>query len=233
MEDHGITAGKLQQMRMSAVQPSRHTVACGGWLFVGPSLIQCGPCAARSAAPPSAAAAAAAAKNSSWLGSREMPLILAGLGSCLVFAFVRHVASGPVSQLITLALWIAALVLTARVACRDPGVLPRAWQVTQSPRLSDQQEKLIFDNQTTAGASVCQTCCVVRPVGASHCSCCDACVAGFDHHCFWLGCCIGERNHPDFVLLLFHGVLCGLWCVLVLENMLSYIPKMTIFLLTE
>ena len=206
MDEHGSTArGKLQQMRMSAVQPSRHTVACGGWLFVGPSLFQRGPCAAKTAAPPSAAAAAAASNSKPWLGSREMPLILAAIGSCLVFAFVRHVAPAPVTQLITLALWIAALVLTVRVSCRDPGVLPRAWQVTQCPRLSDQQEKLIFADQTAASprASVCLTCCVVRPVGASHCSCCDACVAGFDHHCFWLGCCIGERNHPDFVLLLF------------------------------
>jgi hypothetical protein len=106
-------------------------------------------------------------------------------------------------------MWVAALVLTVRVTCRDPGVLPRAWQVTQCPRLSDQAEQLIHRNQTAAGARICSTCCIVRPSYASHCSTCDACIVGFDHHCFWLGTCIGERNHADFLLLLYHGVICG------------------------
>ena len=196
----------LRQVRMAAAQPSRHTVRCGGWLFLGPSLseICCGAPRQRDQG-----AEGDDDERSRPLGSREMPLILAALGSALVLAFYRHVASGPIARLVTAALWVAALVLTARVSCRDPGVLPRAWQVTQCPRLSDQVERLVHSNQTTAGARVCATCCVVRPTGASHCATCDACIAGFDHHCCWLGACIGERNHADFMLLLYHGVLCG------------------------
>lgn len=31
-----------------------------------------------------------------------------------------------------------------------------------------------------------------------HCHTCGVCVRGFDHHCIWLGTCIGERNYLAF-----------------------------------
>lgn len=37
---------------------------------------------------------------------------------------------------------------------------------------------------------------------SKHCRACDKCVTGFDHHCVWLNCCIGERNYLQFIFLL-------------------------------
>jgi len=71
------------------------------------------------------------------------------------------------------------------------------------------------------GRSVCETCLVLRPASSSsspssslprtrHCSTCGRCVIGWDHHCAWVGACIGARNRGRFVLLLILLAVSGL-----------------------
>jgi len=51
----------------------------------------------------------------------------------------------------------------------------------------------------------CRTCLIKRPPKASHCSICDNCVMEFDHHCYFLGNCIGARNAKHFYLFFVFG----------------------------
>lgn len=44
----------------------------------------------------------------------------------------------------------------------------------------------------------CQTCHVEQFVRTKHCKDCNRCVATFDHHCQWIGNCIGEKNRCIF-----------------------------------
>ncbi|CAI0392748.1 unnamed protein product [Linum tenue] len=61
--------------------------------------------------------------------------------------------------------------------------------------------KLVLDLYppgTSVRNCTCSYCNVEQPPRAKHCHDCDKCVLQFDHHCVWLGTCIGQGNHCRF-----------------------------------
>jgi hypothetical protein len=51
-------------------------------------------------------------------------------------------------------------------------------------------------------SKLCKICKEVQLLRMKHCYECGRCVATFDHHCFWISNCVGEKNKPIFYLCL-------------------------------
>ncbi|KAG9015877.1 hypothetical protein FRB90_004337 [Tulasnella sp. 427] len=54
----------------------------------------------------------------------------------------------------------------------------------------------------------------VKPIRAHHCRVCATCVLNFDHHCPWVGHCVGARNRKFFMNFVYWGfVYCAWICI--------------------
>ncbi|KAF5753089.1 protein S-acyltransferase 10 [Tripterygium wilfordii] len=64
---------------------------------------------------------------------------------------------------------------------------------------------------TSIRTVTCSYCNVEQPPRSKHCHDCDRCVLQFDHHCVWLGACIGRGNHCKFWWYIFEETALCLW----------------------
>jgi len=69
--------------------------------------------------------------------------------------------------------------------------------------LLDSSLSVIKVNKIPVTIKWCNTCNIYRPPRATHCSTCDNCVFRMDHHCPYIGNCVGQRNYREFVFFIF------------------------------
>lgn len=107
--------------------------------------------------------------------------------------------------------FILALWSYLMAACTDPGT-PNSpeWKKWKVEGLATFEASLLTAETETQARrrgwspgtpNKCHTCGQMRPERAHHCGICRVCILRMDHHCPWIGNCIGWGNHKYFLLL--------------------------------
>ncbi|KAF8719652.1 hypothetical protein HU200_024395 [Digitaria exilis] len=121
--------------------------------------------------------------------------------------------AGYAIPVVALLFMIYVLVLLLITSAQDPGIVPRAAHPPEEEfsygnalsggtpgRLQFPRVKEVMVNGMLVKVKYCDTCMIYRPPRCSHCSICNNCVERFDHHCPWVGQCIGQRNYQYFFM---------------------------------
>lgn len=105
-------------------------------------------------------------------------------------------------------------------SARNPGIVPRNSRPPESDTSANTasmewiggsmklpRTKDVIVNGHIVKVKYCDTCMLYRPPRSSHCSICNNCVQRFDHHCPWVGQCIGIVSF-SIQTLSFHSLNC-------------------------
>ena len=97
----------------------------------------------------------------------------------------------------------------------------------RSPRDEEERQELVkkgvkkhvtmfsIEKKSRGGVRMCQRCLKAKPDRCHHCSQCNRCILKMDHHCPWVGNCIGFHNYKYFLCLLFY---CAVTCQLIIYS---------------
>lgn len=94
-------------------------------------------------------------------------------------------------QIILFCLSILAQLFLYLTALVDPGL-----NLHSNLNENDEETHSFLEQQDDkiGNDPFCDICGIYQPIGTAHCSYCNCCIDHLDHHCPWMGKCIGKKN---------------------------------------
>ncbi|XP_058015097.1 palmitoyltransferase ZDHHC12 [Ahaetulla prasina] len=134
----------------------------------------------------------------------------------------RQLEQGKLLQPLSFTLLVlSSVVLYFVVSLMNPGYVEDDGGDEKGSMAGEEKAKT-FSDAPNVRLRRCGYCMVKQPLRAKHCQACQQCVRRYDHHCPWIENCIGERNHPFFVLYLGVQLAVLLWALQVAWSGLNF-----------
>ena len=132
-------------------------------------------------------------------------ILVYGISFIIFVILEQESLSRKIVSLILYCIYLIIVIFFCLVcAFTDPGVIPinslTASELKNANCCSN--NRVFYINGIRHKIRFCYTCQIIRPIGSSHCKTCNICVEKFDHHCPWVGNCIGKNNYRYFFIFL-------------------------------
>jgi len=147
-----------------------------------------------------------------WAGLGTLFLVIAVSALFNVFTAPYFISDGVLGALICIwLLTIVCIVSNLLLVFSDPGIVPRMKSYRQqydplTRTFRQRPPPTVMENAIRTfpvRSKYCEACGFYRAPRVTHCSSCDTCIEKFDHHCPWLGTCVGRRNYGTFLVFMF------------------------------
>jgi len=125
-----------------------------------------------------------------WPCSIVMQCLILGVG-CFFWSQVAP-SLGFFHEIMSMIITVGSTAAFLSCALANPGIILPGSECQESARRGTRPK--------------CDVCNIVQPKGSRHCHFCQVCVSGYDHHCPWMGKCIGSKNLKQFYSFLTVGV---------------------------
>uniref|UniRef100_A0A8C4KE24 Palmitoyltransferase n=1 Tax=Dromaius novaehollandiae TaxID=8790 RepID=A0A8C4KE24_DRONO len=138
----------------------------------------------------------------SFRAQRKSLTVLQGITALLLFGgylsdLRRQEERGELLQPVVFVLLVlCSVLLYFKVSLMDPGFVRSDEEVQET------------EHEWTIGSVLFL---LQQPMRARHCQLCQHCVRRYDHHCPWIENCVGEKNHPLFIVYLSVQLVVLLW----------------------
>ena len=126
--------------------------------------------------------------------------------------FLRYKVQDDAISMFFVILCVILIILTGTT---DPGLIPPKtddqFPISRNPITHQPYPRFLTFRNVCVLQKWCQACEMYRPLRSSHCKICNNCVYRFDHHCSFLGGCIGAYNYRWFICLIISVTLYSSW----------------------
>eukprot|EP00298_Acanthocystis_sp_HF-20_P011924 c19638_g1_i1.p1 GENE.c19638_g1_i1~~c19638_g1_i1.p1 ORF type:complete len:605 (-),score=171.38 c19638_g1_i1:180-1994(-) len=107
------------------------------------------------------------------------------------------------------------------IAKPDEHFIEELFEAVDNESLNEISEK---SEKSHLSAAFCKTCHIEKPLRSKHCSVCRKCILMKDHHCAFIGNCVGQNNMIWFILYLIFMTIC-VTSFIILSFLYAYISK--------